>query len=1252
MRTTDRSIPWRTGSPRRARRGVALILVLVAVVVAFTLALSFQAAQSTATPIARNVNQHATARSIAESAMAMTLHHLKTSPAWRQDFAGGLVPTHAAFGEGSFSVEAIDGQDVNGDGQISIADGESDGDLDDDPSDPVTLRVIGRLGNVTHRVSAVVVPADLVHVKLLYVLDSGGPWPLEQQRIDLFKSWGYQVVTISENASRASIDSVIASEGIQVAYLSTFVQGSMAGKIDHIRIGVVTEEEQTYPLLGIASAGNDARASAIRITHNAHYITSVFDTGLLTITTDDMLLKRATGIVASGALKLAESASGSDPSLLVLERGATSHSGGVVPGRRVMLPWSGSSFDFALNDAGRTLLRRATQWAAADAPPMPGLWAEWFDVSSRLSSLSGIDWESNPTHTSIETQVNWPSTGGALYSGGPTETFGLKLSGRIRIPADGTWTFYTYSDDGSDLWINGVRVVDNDGLHAMRERSGTINLAAGEHDIVIRVFENGGGVGLIARWAGPGQSKQVIPASAFTLAPGDGDDEDEQLEPQRLALYDFEPPAAIDPVLVAHWKLDESGGAGGGGVAAIRRIRLDDDSIIDSYNATLGSYGGANVAANANLATNMTTGAKIHIKGDAALHGNAWSGPGSNPNIVIQVNNGSTLTGTRQALSSALTAPKHSAPSGSFSHFGNKTYSSNQTWNANRRFGDLTLESGAVVTVSGHIVVDVTNHLTMRGGSRIVVPADSSLTLYVNDDVVIDNASRLNADSSATDRFTLIQYGGSGGKVEIKNASIVAGRIEAESKVLIDGKSILYGSLLTSGDIDISGESRVRVDTSQPGIGLPVPVTDSAADHDGHALNGPAIGAGGAVATTATAFAFDGSNDYVEIPHQDAFLLNDGTLSFWFRAADRDRFQGLVTKDSLNRDDGGHLAVLIDGGRVRVRLQTTTQDHNVYSSPISNQTWHHVALTWGSGGMKLYLDGVEQDAASHTGGLGDTSGGSGNREPWVLGANSWNSDNQSATPLYDFFAGRLDDVRVYDSALVASQIARLAAGEEPGPAYPPVAYDTSNYGSPLDLTIADPARVTWVDDGLRIDQPTLLSSAAAAKIAAAVAESDQMTLEALFTPANLTQTGPAAVAAIAPDSFQCNVYLGQDAAAATGQLRTGTTGSNGTPAIEGDDAMAAAVQHVVLTYDGQSVRLYRNGQLEHALDRAGALDSWNAGYPLTIANTLDNARPWLGTLHRVAVWDRGMNGLQVANLYAGQPPGDGKPSGFFVRWHE
>ncbi len=71
---------------------------------------------------------------------------------------------------------------------------------------------------------------------------------------------------------------------------------------------------------------------------------------------------------------------------------------------------------------------------------------------------------------------------------------GLIFNGYIEVPADGIYSFYLESDDGSVLDIDGVRVIDNDGPHSRLERSGQVALAKGIHRLSARYFDYNGGM--------------------------------------------------------------------------------------------------------------------------------------------------------------------------------------------------------------------------------------------------------------------------------------------------------------------------------------------------------------------------------------------------------------------------------------------------------------------------------------------------------------------------------------------------------------------------------------------------------------------------------------------------------------------------------------------------------------------------------------------------------------------------------------
>jgi hypothetical protein len=77
-----------------------------------------------------------------------------------------------------------------------------------------------------------------------------------------------------------------------------------------------------------------------------------------------------------------------------------------------------------------------------------------------------------------------------------------------------TYTFYTSSDDGARLWVNGVQLVSDWTAGGVRENGGSISLTAGSgYSIVMEYFDNTGGAVAQLSWSSPSTPKQIIPQS-------------------------------------------------------------------------------------------------------------------------------------------------------------------------------------------------------------------------------------------------------------------------------------------------------------------------------------------------------------------------------------------------------------------------------------------------------------------------------------------------------------------------------------------------------------------------------------------------------------------------------------------------------------------------------------------------------------------------------------------------------------------
>ncbi len=77
-------------------------------------------------------------------------------------------------------------------------------------------------------------------------------------------------------------------------------------------------------------------------------------------------------------------------------------------------------------------------------------------------------------------------------TGGINDQFFVKISGDFSIEKDGMYRFRTYNDDGVFLLVDGKFVISDSTLHPEQIFTGDISLSAGNHQLELYFFENGG----------------------------------------------------------------------------------------------------------------------------------------------------------------------------------------------------------------------------------------------------------------------------------------------------------------------------------------------------------------------------------------------------------------------------------------------------------------------------------------------------------------------------------------------------------------------------------------------------------------------------------------------------------------------------------------------------------------------------------------------------------------------------------------
>jgi cysteine-rich repeat protein len=126
---------------------------------------------------------------------------------------------------------------------------------------------------------------------------------------------------------------------------------------------------------------------------------------------------------------------------------------------------------------------------------------------------------SSPALIRTDPVVDFDWGGGSPDPSIASDDFGVRWEGSIRPEFTEDYQFFTTTDDGVRLWVDGQLLIDHWLPQGPTERTGpTISLVAGQwYPIVMEYFENGIGAFAQLRWASPSQAKQLVPSGR--LAP-------------------------------------------------------------------------------------------------------------------------------------------------------------------------------------------------------------------------------------------------------------------------------------------------------------------------------------------------------------------------------------------------------------------------------------------------------------------------------------------------------------------------------------------------------------------------------------------------------------------------------------------------------------------------------------------------------------------------------------------------------------
>ena len=384
---------------------------------------------------------------------------------------------------------------------------------------------------------------------------------------------------------------------------------------------------------------------------------------------------------------------------------------------------------------------------------------------------------------------------------------------------------------------------------------------------------------------------------------------------------------------------------------------------------------------------------------------------------------------------------------------------------------------------------------------------------------------------------------------------------------------------------------------------------------------------------------FDGVNDFVTVADSNSLDLTSGmTLSAWVKPDDLNGWETVILKQrstgthsyGLYAQDGGAQGSFGPGGTIRVG---TAQPSVAGVNPLPLGTWSHVATTYDGITQRVFVNGVEVANRPQAGNIVVGTG------VLRIGGNTSYAG--------EYFKGAVDEVRVYNRALSATEIVNEMGGTvaPPPPPPPPTgpnglvlrmnfdeaagnATDTSGLGHVGAVTGA--VRVPGVHGGSAlsfdgVDDSVTIADANSLDITAG------MTLEAWVNPGVLQAWESLIVKERGTGSYSYALYAHDGGSQPGGAaVPSGNVfASNDFRTLRGVSQIPSGTwTHIATTYDGVTQRLFINGVEVSSRPQTGTI-AVGTGNLRIGGNDVWPGEYYQGLIDEVRIYNRALSAAEI-----------------------
>jgi len=406
------------------------------------------------------------------------------------------------------------------------------------------------------------------------------------------------------------------------------------------------------------------------------------------------------------------------------------------------------------------------------------------------------------------------------------------------------------------------------------------------------------------------------------------------------------------------------------------------------------------------------------------------------------------------------------------------------------------------------------------------------------------------------------------------------------------------------------------------------PFNGNAKDVTGNGNNGVVSGASltyGIEGTTNSAYSFDGVNDYIELPSDELTSYGAFTISAWAKIVNGPSAAngiGYILHRSVDVSMGTSIywIAAVTNGSLYYGGGASSYGTGGFSNVVADtSTWRLVTLTYDGNVERIYVDGSEKN--SYT--VGAVTNNSSNNKIGIGGT--------PHNPSYRPAKGSIDDVRIYNRALSASEVGGLYD------AYAPQSTLNGLAGWwPLNGNVVD---ASGNGNSGSVSGATLTtgqnSQSNSAYAFNGLSQNVQLpathnvsygTVSLWVKPSPTQPTANYFIFSNPESGTNSRVYIrtNSDGTAIIGALGNGTT-------IASTSTTSNTWHHVVVTWSGTNSGMYLDGV---NVTTASVFNGLTSRYATTFLGCINsNAECFSGSIDDVRVYDRVISSGEVSYLY-------------------